>query len=214
MITKTEYLLNPCGTLSIPYWKYQTIRMPSNIKIIHGRSFNNQFNKIQRYFRLLHKLESIDIPKIKVEIINLNTDKTSLINMINKCYKGQNISVNENDILKWCNHPTYNNRLWIKIEKDGLIIASGIAEYDTEINEGILEWIQVLPEYQYKGYGKIIVNSLLIALKNLGAKFTTVSGDLDNNTKPEKLYRSCGFTGDDIWYICTADLKKTKFEEY
>ncbi len=205
MITKTEYLLNPCGTLSIPYWKYQTIMIPGNIKIIYGSNYNNQFNKFKRFFRLLHKLESIDIPKIKVGIINLNTDKTALINMINKCYKEQNILVNENDILKWCNHPTYNSRLWIKIEIDGLIIASGIAEYDTEINEGILEWIQVLPEYQNEGYGKIIVNSLLIELKNLGAKFTTVSGDLDNNTKPEKLYRSCGFTGDDVWYICTVD---------
>ena len=56
MITKTEYLLNPCGTLSIPYWKYQTIAIPSNIKIIHRRHFNNQFNKFQRFFRLLHKL--------------------------------------------------------------------------------------------------------------------------------------------------------------
>ncbi|MBQ8293334.1 MAG: GNAT family N-acetyltransferase [Bacilli bacterium] len=118
--------------------------------------------------------------------------------MINKCYKEQNISVNENDILKWFNHPTYNSRLWIKIEKSGLIIASGIAEYDSKINEGILEWLQVLSKYQNKGFGKIIINSLLIELKNLGSKFTTVSGDLDNNTKPEKLYRSCGFSGDDI----------------
>ena len=41
IITKTEYLLNPCGTLSIPYWKYRTIAIPSNIKIIHRRHFNN-----------------------------------------------------------------------------------------------------------------------------------------------------------------------------
>ena len=66
---------------------------------------------------VLWGLESIDIPKIKVGIINLNIDKIELINMINKCYKGQNISVNEKDILKWCNHSTYNSRLWIKIEK-------------------------------------------------------------------------------------------------
>lgn len=135
----------------------------------------------------------------------MNTDKTALINLINKCYKDQNISVNENDILKWCSHPTYNNRLWLKIEKDGFMIASGIAEYDMEINEGILEWIQVLPEYQSKGYGKSIVNSLLKELKNLGAKFVTVSGKLDDGANPEKLYRSCGFVGDDIWYICTSD---------
>ncbi len=128
--------------------------------------------------------------------------------MINNCYKEQNISVDENDILKLCNHPAYNNKLWIKIEENRTMIASGIAEYDKELNEGILEWIQVLPEHQKKGYGKAIVNSLLRELKNLGAKFVTVSGNLDNNTNPEKLYRSCGFTGDDTWYICKKQEMK------
>lgn len=202
MITKDEYLSNPCGTLSIPYWKNKTIKISNNIVIIHQNKFNNQFNKYQRFFRLSHLLESICIPKIKAEIINLDTDKIALINMINICYKKQNITVNENDILELCNHPTYNNKLWIKIEENGTMIASGIAEYDKELNEGIIEWIQVLPENQNNGYGKAIVNSLLMELKNLGAKFITVSGDLDNNTNPEKLYRSCGFTGDDVWYIC------------
>ena len=206
MITKEEYLLNPCGTLSIPYWKNKTIIIPSNIAIIHKKNFKNQFDKHQRFFRLLHLLESIDIPKIKVETINLDTDKIALINMLNTCYKNLNISVNEKDILELCNHPTYINKLWIKIEENETMIASGIAEYDEVLNEGILEWIQVLPEYQNKGYGKTIVNSLLIELKKIGAKFVTVSGDLDNNTNPEKLYRNCGFIGDDIWYICTADL--------
>lgn len=204
MKKKDEYLLNPCGTLSIPYWKNNAIKIPSNIAIIHKKNFKNQFENYQRFFRLLHLLEYINIPKIKVETINLDTDKIVLINMINKCYNKQKISVSENEILDWCNHPTYNNKLWIKIEENGTIIASGIAEYDKALNEGILEWIQVLPEYQNKGYGKVIVDSLLIELKNLGAKFVTVSGNLDN--KSEKLYRSCGFIGDDIWYICKADL--------
>ncbi len=31
--------------------------------------------------------------------------------------------------------------------------------------------------------------------------FATVSGKVTNKTKPEKLYRRCGFTGDDIWHI-------------
>ena len=205
MITKAEYLLNPCGTLSIPYWKNKTIKIPSNIAIIHQNNFKNQFDNYKIFFRLFHSLETVDIPKIKVEKIDLDTDKVTLIKMINMCYKNQNISVAENDILKWCKHLTYNSELWIKIEENETMIASGIAEYDNELNEGIIEWIQVLPEYQNKGYGKTIVNSLLMELKKLGANFVTVSGDLDNSTNPEKLYRSCGFTGDDIWFICTLD---------
>ena len=91
MITKDEYLSNPCGTLSIPYWKNKIIKIPNNIVIIHQNNFNNQFNKYQRFFRLSHLLESIVIPNIKAEIINLDTDKMALINMINTCYKKQNI---------------------------------------------------------------------------------------------------------------------------
>ena len=33
------------------------------------------------------------------------------------------------------------------------------------------------------------------------AKFATVSGKVENETKPEALYRKCGFTGNDVWHI-------------
>jgi len=35
------------------------------------------------------------------------------------------------------------------------------------------------------------------------ANFVTVSGEVDNSTNPEALYRKCGFIGDDIWHIMT-----------
>ena len=200
---KNEYLLNPCGTLSIPYWKNKIIIVPPDMVIIHEKKFNNQYKKFQRYFRLMHKLN--DIKQIVINItknIDIDEDKKELIRMINLCYHHQEIKVEEKDIEKWLKHPTFNENLWIKIEEKGKIVASGIAEYDEECKEGILEWIQVLPEHRSKGAGEAIVNSLLKKLKQLGAKFVTVSGNLDNNTNPEKLYRKCGFVGEDIWYIC------------
>jgi len=33
------------------------------------------------------------------------------------------------------------------------------------------------------------------------AAFVTVSGEMDNTSQPEKLYRKCGFSGNDIWHI-------------
>jgi len=61
-------------------------------------------------------------------------------------------------------------------------------------------WIQVLPGYQGKGLGKILVLELL---KRMHGKvdFVTVSGEVDNETNPERLYKSCGFSGDDIWWL-------------
>jgi len=37
-------------------------------------------------------------------------------------------------------------------------------------------------------------------MKNL-AKFATVSGQCENLTNPEALYRRCGFKGNDVWHI-------------
>ena len=197
-----DYLENPCRTLSIPYWKYKSIRVPDNIEIIHIDNFCNQYEKYQRYFRIYHKLINTQDVCNRVRLIDIEHDKDQLIKMINHCYKHENILIDESDINRWMNNPTYNKSLWVKIVKNNKIIASGIAEYDSKLKEGIIEWVQVLPEYRNKGYGKDIVNYLLKQLRNLDAGFVTVSGSLDNKTKPEKLYRKCGFIGDDIWYIC------------
>ena len=33
------------------------------------------------------------------------------------------------------------------------------------------------------------------------ATFATVSGQCNNPTNPEALYRKCGFTGSDVWHV-------------
>lgn len=94
-------------------------------------------------------------------------DVDDLILMINESYQHQNIRVAKEDIQKWNKRKVFNKNLWIGIKRDKRIIASGIAEYDIEIKEGILEWIQVLLNYKNQGYGKLIVNELLKRLKIL-----------------------------------------------
>ena len=81
-----------------------------------------------------------------------------------------------------------------------LPVALGIADFDSDIAEGSLEWIQVLPESRGHGLGQKIVLELLSRLKDK-ADFITVSGEADNPTNPEALYKKCGFSGDDIWYV-------------
>ena len=100
----------------------------------------------------------------------------------------------------WTQHPVYDKALWIWIADKitGEYIGLGIAEYDRGVNEGSLEWIQVLPEYRGKGVGKAIVNELLRRLQK--ADFITVSGRADDKAA-ERLYRTCGFEGDDIWCV-------------
>jgi len=121
---------------------------------------------------------------------------------MNVCYQNENILVLQKDIEQWILRSVFDEDLWVKITLNGKIIASGIAEFDFETKEGVLEWIQVLPEYQRKGYGKLIVNALINRLSKI-ADFITVSGRLENGSNPIKLYTECGFYGNDIWYICT-----------
>ncbi len=122
---------------------------------------------------------------------------------MNASYRHENIAVSEQEILQWKQNETFREDLCVYINADnGKMFASGIAEYDEICREGIIEWVQVLPEYRGKGLGQKIVNALLNRLKYIGADFVTASGNLDNITNPLELYKKCGFAGDDVWYIC------------
>lgn len=154
----------------------------------------------ERYFRLKYcgnkpyiKNEKYIIKKVRIE------NEAHLVSeFISKCYK--DLHPAKEDVLSWTKHPVYKGDLWIWIiepitgEKLGL----GIAEYDANIKEGSLEWIQVLPIHGSKGIGKSIVKELVNRMDC--ADFITVSGKADNSAA-EKLYRSCGFEGDDFWYV-------------
>lgn len=201
-----EYLENPCGKLSIPYWKNKIIEIPPNVKIVHQEDFDCGYlidYCDKKYFRLIHCLDNIktDLPdgfSIKTAEIS---DLPLIIEIINDSYT--DLSVNYEQIISYTKTSVYDKDLWILVyeNKTNHIIGCGIADYDNEAKEGVLEWIQVLPEYRGKKIGKMIVNELLHRMKK--ADFATVSGKTDNPTNPEGLYRSCGFVGNNIWHILT-----------
>jgi GNAT superfamily N-acetyltransferase len=198
-----DYLKNPCGTLSIPYWKTKKLQILSNIEIFHRNCFEDgkNYDHVDIYFRLINDLAVLPENNDLVKTINVENDINDLVNLINLSYQAEHIKVTQDDINRWMKHPVYDHTLWVKINIDNHMIASGIAEFDKETKEGIIEWVQVHPNFQRKGYGKMIVNELVYRLSKM-AKFITVSGNMNNLTQPEKLYRSCGFSGDDVWYIC------------
>ena len=124
--------------------------------------------------------------------------------MLTLCYPGWSFS--EERILGWKDHPVYDSKGWIWIidNQSSKPAALGIAEFDKTIPEMSLEWIQVHPEYQAKGLGKNLVLELLNRYTEL-ALFTTASGESNNPTNPEGLYRRCGFEGDDVWWVLTSN---------
>lgn len=201
------YKKNPCGVLSIPYWKNKSITIPSNMRIIHDRDFSKseyQEYSDEPYFRLFHSLE--DIKTVVLDNIAIVTAKREdiprFVDVINQSY--MDLSVTYDQLMSYTQNEVYHPELWVMAinKADSTVVGCGIAELDKELNEGILEWIQVLPAYRGKKIGQLIVNELLRRMAGI-AEFATVSGKVNNVTSPEMLYRKCGFVGDDVWHILT-----------
>jgi GNAT superfamily N-acetyltransferase len=180
----------------------------SSFAIIHNDFFqkinNEGFSLIKPYFRILNECKEVSQysldERFSILNVNIETELIKISELIGKCYKDIHPSVEE--VQRWTKSRVFDNNLWIWII-DRLLntpIGLGIAELDRSVPEGSLEWIQVLPEYQGNGLGKVLVLELLNRMSGY-VDFVTVSGEVDNITNPERLYRSCGFHGSDVWWL-------------
>ena len=201
------YKENPCGVLSIPYWKNKNIRIPENMRIVYDADYveeDYQDYHDEPYFRLYHTL--VDVQTITLEDISIVTAKHNdiprFVEVINQSYT--DLSVTFEQLNGYTKTAVFCPELWIcAVDKvTACIVACGIADFDKEVNEGIIEWVQVMPAYRGKGIGQLIVSELLKRMAGI-ADFATVSGKVNNPTSPEMLYRKCGFVGKDVWHILT-----------
>ena len=205
MISLQQYLLDPCGTTSVPYWKYKSIAVPQDMLIVHQREMTDDLlldHRDEPYFRLYHDLKNIWQMTVQgVEIVS-GGSVSEFVRLINRSYTDLSVTPEQ---IESCRHtPVYCPDLWIllKDKNTQAILAGGIADHDEEAGESVLEWIQVLPPYRGRGYGQLVVNTLLAKMRHR-AKFATVSGKINDPSAPERLYRKCGFVGTDIWHILT-----------
>lgn len=206
MIDIKDYLKDPCGTIGLPYWKYIKSKLNSNIIIVHDRSLSKEKlqlrspNKILRLVHNLENLEEIEIAGFYVREVDTSRELDLVVDIINSSY--DDISVDKDEVLAFTREPVFHKCLWqFVIDKvSNEPVALGIGDFHFGLMEGSLEWIQVLPQYRNIGIGKMLVMELLKNLHNKG-NFATVSFQSTNNSIPEKLYRSCGFVGDDLYHI-------------
>lgn len=103
------------------------------------------------YSRLIHSLQDVSIQVLPQGYSLYNATLKDYAEHINSCYSG--IGVTEADLLNYTARPVYDSALWLAIKnnKTNEVGATGIAELDKEIGEGVLEWIQV--SEQHRGYG-------------------------------------------------------------
>ena len=201
-LQKEEYRRNPCRAAALPYWKEVSVCLPANMRVVHAKDFSQELLAEYAdtpYFRLLHSMQSIDTPVLPQGFSFAKAEDEMLAAHINRCYGAD--CVDGKELARWRQRKTYCEDLWITVcDAMGDIAASGIGEIDGEMKEGALEWIQVSPSYRKCGLGKFIVLELLRRMESM-ADFVTVSGEVHNPSQPEKLYRACGFTGEDVWHV-------------
>lgn len=167
---------------------------------------NREFSRREGYFCLSHRgLVQISNPPPGFVFQNVHPEDEvdAVVHLIKTCYR--NMNVNNKIVREWLAHPVYDPDLWIWIldEPSGEKVGLGIAEFDQRVPEASLEWVQVLPAYQRRGLGKAIVSELLCRTDSM-VEFTTVSGKISNIKRPEILYRRCGFTGSDNWWLLAS----------
>lgn len=206
MISLQAYLADPCGTLSIPYWKARAVSIPPGMEIVHHSQFCTEMAEGRahsRFFRLIHHLRDIPrpAPPPGVTYGPVSPDQAGkLADMINRCYRHSGVRVAEGEVRDWAASPVYRPELWIGAFADGTLAGSLIGEFDPEAGEAVIEWLQVLPEHRGRGIAAVLTARALETMAGF-AEFATVSGECDNPTQPEAVYRACGFVGDDVWHI-------------
>lgn len=205
MISIEDYKRNPCGGSSIPYWKAKSLTIPSAMKIVHSNEFDEKlldhyFDR--KFFRLYHDLSNIPeipVPEMKLEVIQPNRTN-ELVDMINRSYAHSEIRVSEDSVRRLTATEVYCPELWIGAVLNEKLVGSILCDFDKEVGEAVVEWLQVLPEYRGRGIASALVCRALTVMSGF-ADFATVSGECDNTTNPESVYRRCGFTGNDVWHI-------------
>jgi GNAT superfamily N-acetyltransferase len=120
--------------------------------------------------------------------------------LLRTCYEG--MTLQGETVRGWVKQPVHAPDLWLWAidQESGEPAALAIADLDETVPEASLEWIQVLPAYRRAGIAAALVCELQRRVEGLVA-FTTVAGRVDNETRPEALYRRCGFVGDDRFWV-------------
>ena len=209
-LTREKYLSSPATASSLPFWKEESFTVPENMLSVGDEEYRRALSLDKNafadytdepYFKLVfrpaeNRVERPDLPRGYALYSGTSKDFSEHIRL---CYGG---GPSEAEIESYDRHPSHDPSLFImlKDEKTGRIAASGRAELDPRIGEGILEWIQVSPSARRRGLGRFIVLELLWRMRDR-AEFVTVSGMLNGESDPLALYKSCGFGEMAVWHI-------------
>lgn len=155
------------------------------------------------YFRLLHTGPARARPPLPPPFalvqVDAGREADDVARLIGECHGDPHFPTEW--VKEWTQQAVFDPTLWVWAvdTQQDKPVGLGIAELDRTVGEGSLEWMQVLPAYRRQGLGQALVLELLSRLAGHAA-FVTVGGQVENPTRPEALYRRCGFRGQDVWW--------------
>ena len=198
-----EYLRDPCGASSLPFWKTERIAIPAHMRVVRDADYApDPGERDEPYFKLLHRMRELPRAQLPPGLELVRAEPGDFARHIGECYRREGVS--EAELLAYRSHPVYDPALWIAVaeRETKRIVASAIGELDLWIGEGVLEWVQVSPDGRRRGLGRFLVCELLRRMEGR-ARFVTVSGRMKNETEPMALYLACGFSDPAIWHVLT-----------
>lgn len=204
-VTEGEYLLDPCGASSLPFWKTNLIVIPDDMRVILDDVFSEEdaagFSD-ERFFKLVRDLSDLKEPVLPEGYAPAAVGEEELARHIAECYGG---GPSAEELRAYRDHPVFDADLLIAVKDDrGRIAATGIAELDRSIGEGVIEWIQVSAADRRRGLGEYLVRELVWRMRGK-ASFVTVSGRVDDPSEPMRLYQKCGFGNMKVWHVLKRD---------
>lgn len=119
MITKEQYLSEPCKASSIPYWKAKSIAIPDSMKILHQDDFDEKEYRQyidEPYFRLSHNLHGLSAPMLPQGYSLCKATLGDFAVHINSCYDG--IGITEAKLRSYTTRTVYDAALWLAVKDD------------------------------------------------------------------------------------------------
>lgn len=191
---KLAYLQDPTGACSLAFWKRGVL---ANGTFLVSQT-KPEGTEAACYFKLVYLGEA---PEKQKGVVSLSLiDAEAISRTIELAYGENGDYASAEEIRSYAHHPVYDPTLWLGIRKDGKLVASALGEFDPEIGEGSVEWIQVVPEWQEKGLGKALLKEMIRRLLPK-AKIITVSGKKGTPHSPLAFYLKEGFGNETDWWI-------------
>ena len=147
MLTRQEYLQNPCRASALPYWKLCAGNLPEGVEVIHekeaGKRIGDVSTAIERYFRLFHHLDTLSIDSHSEIMLQTAWKEVNVFaEIINASYP--DLRVSEAQLLQLQAQACFSPEGWVVAldRQSGKPLACGIAALDRQMQEISLEWNQ------------------------------------------------------------------------